>query len=204
MEFDAPSSRAAAQGDIVVLGSTFSPRLADIVGDANRDSDNFFAETLLRTIGKEKAGSCIYNKAVPAVESLLASMGLRSKDACQIFDGSGLSRKNYVSPGFFVRFLRAMTRSDVYDDYFRSLPVPGGEGTLKARLQKAPAELKERIHMKSGSMNGVVCFSGYITALDGKPEHTVAFSVMTNNATGSSWTVYSLLDEIIAAIAAEN
>ena len=204
LEFGAPSSRAADQKDVVILGSTLSPMLADIVSDTNHDSDNFFAETLLRTIGKVKSGSCTYDKAISAAESLLASMGLRVKDACQIFDGSGLSRKNYVSPDFFVRFLRAMTRSDVYADYLRSLPVPGHEGTLKARLQKAPVELKDRIHMKSGSMNGVVCFSGYITASDGKPEHTVAFSVMTNNSTGSSWTVYSLVDEIIAALAAEN
>ena len=38
-------------------------------------------------------------------EAGLRALGLRTDNACQQFDGSGLSRKNYVSPEFFVRFL---------------------------------------------------------------------------------------------------
>ena len=58
--------------------------------------------------------------------------------------------------------------------------------------------------MKSGSMNGVRCFCGYIEASDGDPRHRVAFSVMTNNVTAPGTSVYRLIEGIILAIVEEN
>ena len=119
-------------------------------------------------------------------------------------DGSGLSRKNYVSPAFFVRFLRKMMTVPAWEPFFASLPVPGTKGTLETRFEKAPQEFKERIHMKTGSMNGVRCFSGYVTASDGNPQHTIVFSVLVNNCPEPSYQMVPVLDGIIEAIAAGN
>ena len=119
-------------------------------------------------------------------------------------DGSGLSRKNYVSPAFFVRFLRKMMTLPVWKPFFASLPVPGTKGTLEDRFPKATQEFRDRIHMKTGSMNGVRCFSGYILAADGDPAHTVIFSVLVNNCPERSFQLVPPLDAIIEAIAAEN
>ena len=112
----------------------------------------------------------------------MRGLGLRTDGACQQFDGSGLSRKNYVSPAFFVRFLRKMMTLPVWDAYFASLPVPGVKGTLETRFPDAEQEFKDRIHMKTGSMNGVRCFSGYILSADGDPKHTIVFSLLVNNS----------------------
>ena len=202
--FGGTGSNAPKSADIHVIGSTESPKLSDIARDTNCESDNFYAETLLHILGRRSGGSSEYDSCLVVMSDALAKMGLKPGVGYRQFDGSGLSRKNYVSPDFFVRFLRAMRSGTAAEAFKASLPVPGRKGTLEYRLRTSPDELKGRIHMKSGSMNGVVCFSGYITASDGQPEHTVAFSVMTNNSTGSSWTVYSLVDEIIAALAAEN
>ena len=123
---------------------------------------------------------------------------------CQIFDGSGLSRKNYVSADFFVRFLRMMLQSPCADIYLRTLPSPGERGTLEYKFPSETPEFRSRIRMKSGSMNGVRSYSGYILASDGDPSHTIVFSLITNNLTASSWAVNPVLDSIIRAIAAEN
>lgn len=197
--------QAAPWAGITVIGSCKSPALRSIIDDTNYTSDNFYAETLFRQIGRRSFGTTLQDSCCVAVSEVLRSMGLPVKHNCDIFDGSGLSRKNYVSADFFVRFLRAMAKSDVFDPYYHSLPRPGMHKTsLENRFHKAPRELTERIHMKSGSMNGVRCFSGYIDSPDGDPAHMVVFSVMTNNVTESSFRVYPLIDDIISAVAAEN
>ena len=121
----------------------------------------------------------------------------------QFYDGSGLSRKNYVTPDFTVRFLTAMTGTASFGDYLASLPQ-AGSGTLASRLRSAPEAVRRRVRMKSGSMNGVRCFSGYILSSDGKPENTIVFSIMTNNTVVPSSKMNFIMDRIITLLAEEN
>ena len=195
---------AAVADSLTVLGSCYSPRLADIVRDTNGDSDNFYAETLLKAVALRRGLTAGQDDCEKAAEAGLRALGLRTDGACRQVDGSGLSRKNYVSPAFFVRFLRKMMTLPVWEPFFASLPVPGAKGTLEDRFPKAPQEFKDRIHMKTGSMNGVRCFSGYILAADGDPAHTIVFSVLVNNCPERSFQLVPPLDAIIEAIAAEN
>ena len=195
---------AVPQDSLKVLGSCFSPALAAIVNDTNKESDNFFAEAMLGVLGLEMNGSTDPSVAVKVEEELLKGMGISPGYSCNLSDGSGLSRKNYVSAEFFVRFLRKMLTSKARKQYLASLPSPGGKGTLKYRMQNAPNDIKERIVMKSGSMNGVRSFSGYILPAPGEAEsRTIVFSIITNNVSGSSATVASILDDIILSLAKE-
>ena len=139
-----------------------------------------------------------------AAEAALSALGLNPASGCRIFDGSGLSRKNYVSPAFFVNFLAAMARTDVAGAFLASLPQPGGKGTLEYKFPSADAAFRSRIRMKSGSMNGILCYSGYILPQDGDLSRAVVFSILTNNTTASSWAVSPQIDKIIEALAAEN
>ena len=174
------------------------------MGDTNRESDNFFAEALFGSMGLELYGSTEPSLAVKAEEDLLKAMGLNPGNACTLSDGSGLSRKDYVSAEFFVRFLRKMLSSKVRTPFIESLPVPGGKGTLKYRMQGAPDDIKARIRMKSGSMNGVRSFSGYILPAEGEDaSRTIVFSIITNNISGPSATVANIIDDIILTLAQE-
>ena len=195
---------AAVTDSLTVLGSSYSAPLAAIVRDTNGESDNFYAETLLKAIALRSGLTAGQDDCEKAAESAMRALGLRTDGACRQVDGSGLSRKNYVSPAFFVRFLRKMMTLPAWEPFFASLPVPGTKGTLEDRFPKAPQEFKDRIHMKTGSMNGVRCFSGYILAADGDPAHTVIFSVLVNNCPERSFQMVPPLDAIIEAIAAEN
>ena len=195
---------AACADSLVTLGTVLSPPLSDIVADTNAESDNFFAETLFSTLGITVRGSTDRDEASRAEESLLKSMGLTTAGACTLVDGSGLSRKNYVSAEFFVKFLRTMLGSKASKAFVASLPTPGGRGTLKYRMAGVPAETKTRIKMKSGSMNGVRCMSGYILPAPGEDDsRTVIFSILTNNVVAASATTAQILDEIILSLAAE-
>ena len=85
---------------------------------------------------------------------------------------------NYVSPEWMVRFLQGMQQSPAFEAFLASIPHPG-EGTLTTLLPQA--EGRERIRVKSGSMDGVLCYSGYILGPDGQP--AVTLSILTNNTT---------------------
>ena len=202
-----PSRTAIGAPDtLYLLGISQSATLNHIASIANHQSDNFCAETLLKAIGKSNNGSDDYDTATAALHRALSPIGLAGPSARMRFaDGSGLSRKNYLSPEFLVSLLRGMARSRYYKDYLHSLPRPGrADGTLKTRLPKAPSAVKDRIYMKSGSMNGVRCFSGYILPSDGNSQNTICFSIMVNNYVGSQTKLAPVLDALILELANEN
>ena len=110
--------RSAAPSDALQsLGYALSPQLWAIVRDTNYDSNNFYAETLFNMLSAKRFGKSSRDLSDDAAMEMLTVMGLRPSGACVIKDGSGLSRKNYVSPEFFVRFLRRMHGGPVRD-YF--------------------------------------------------------------------------------------
>ena len=205
-----PARMDASASDIPdslhILGTATSASLNHIATITNHQSDNFCAETLLKAIGKANNGSDDYDTATEALHRALAPIGMAGPSAKMRFaDGSGLSRKNFLTPEFIVGILLGMSRTSVYKDYLNSLPRPGRkDGTLAARLPKAPAPVKNRIYMKSGSLGGVRCFSGYILPSDGNTRKTIAFSIMVNNHVGKSSELTQALDQLILELANEN
>ena len=136
--------------------------------------------------------------------STLKEMGIDTSRGLHMKDGSGLSRKNYVSADFFCRFLEAMMDSPFFEEYVKSLPSPGGNGTLNYNMKGYPEEFRSRIKVKSGSMNGVRCYSGYIIPTEGTKSDTIIFSILTDNCTSPTWKVRQLLDKLMAALAEIN
>lgn len=82
---------------------------------------------------------------------------------------------------------------------------------MQYNMKGQPANLRNRIKVKSGSMNGVRCYSGYILP-SGTAAHNVTaasddiivFSIMTNNCTAPTWKVRPLLDKMMIALASGN
>lgn len=198
--FGIPENRICPQSDLSIIGSTLSPQLARIAFETNHQSNNFFAETIFRTLGKEYCGSGCYDSSYVAVENLLEELNV-GNEGLRIRDGSGLSRTNYISTEFLCRLLRTMMESPAFEDFFESLPYPGGNGTLQWLMQSVPERTRERIRMKSGSMGGVRSFSGYIIPRSGSKEDTIIFSIIVNNFTCTSAEVNTRLNRIISLLA---
>jgi D-alanyl-D-alanine carboxypeptidase/D-alanyl-D-alanine-endopeptidase (penicillin-binding protein 4) len=75
-------------------------------------------------------------------------------------------------------------------------------------MSSYPESLKKRIHYKSGSMEGVRCFSGYIApgswfSGEGSQE-VIVFSIMINNTTTPNGTLQTLIDRTIERLAKVN
>ena len=184
-------------GTPTLLGKSQSPALSRIVRQTNVLSDNFYAEAIFRQMGEKASGVAVYDSCRVAVYDVLESLVPNNLGGIRIEDGSGLSRLNTVSPAFLADFLRAMARSKAFDAFLASLPKPG-EGTLNTLLPKLPADQKARLRLKSGSMDGVLCYSGYVLDEEGKPSRI--FSLMVNGATAKTAVVREALGALIEAM----
>ncbi|MBR0052480.1 MAG: D-alanyl-D-alanine carboxypeptidase/D-alanyl-D-alanine-endopeptidase [Bacteroidales bacterium] len=194
---------AEKAGEPVSVGVSYAPVLSKIVRETNVRSDNFYAEALFRQMGERASGVAVYDSCQVAVkevlEGLMASPDGAKADLSGLWmeDGSGLSRQNLVSPSFMTAYLRSMTRSKAFDAFLASLPQPG-EGTLTSLLPKLTPAQKSRIRIKSGSMTGVLCYSGYILDGNGAPKYV--FSLMVNSATATTASIRTVLGSLIEAM----
>ncbi len=157
------------------LCTTYSPPLKEIIKVINKNSQNFFAEQLLKTIGLEKEGLGTVANGVKAESRLFKDMGI-NPESMILADGSGLSRLDYVTTKQFVTLLSYMYKSNYFIPFFNSLSIAGVDGTLGDRLQNTKA--KDKIRGKAGYLEGVRSLSGYAFTADNEP---VAFSIIVNN-----------------------
>lgn len=188
------SGRSAAYQVGRVLATKVSRPMKTIIREVNVESNNHFAEHLIRTIGR-KSRSDIYEDALEAgvtyVKDLWSDKGLTTT-SLQMHDGSGLAPQNAVSPQFLTDLLVYMfTRSDQSVHFFNSLPKAGEEGTLKWFLKDS--RLKGKIAAKSGSIGGVQCYAGYLN--DGDKRY--AFTVMVNKYSGSRQQVRQAIEQFL-------
>lgn len=153
------------------LASLASPTMARLVATTNTASDNFYAELLLKLLGREfgAAGSTPAGAAV--AREHLAGLGVRPR----LVDGSGLSRRNRTSAEQVVTLLRAMDRSPEAAAWRASMTVAGRTGTLRRRMRGTAAA--GRCRGKTGTLRGVSALSGYCTTTTGD---RVVFSFIAN------------------------
>ncbi|MFA4923264.1 MAG: D-alanyl-D-alanine carboxypeptidase/D-alanyl-D-alanine-endopeptidase, partial [Ignavibacteriaceae bacterium] len=151
--------------------------LKDILKVLNKNSHNFYAEQLLKTIGFEIKGYGTAARGIDAVKSILNKIGINT-DNMEIVDGSGLSRLNLISPNQITVLLNYMYKSEVFTYFYNSLPIGGVDGTMANRVRKTRAQ--NNVRAKTGYINGVRSISGYIFTGDKEP---VAFSIIANNFT---------------------
>ena len=177
-----------------IIGRTESPSLRQIARETNVRSDNFYAEMMLRSMGEAASAQAVYDSCYVAEAEVLRGLGM-DPEAVLVKDGSGLSRQNQVSPEWMVSYLQALQESPAFEAFLSSLPTPG-EGTLTGMLGNV--QNRDRIRMKSGSMEGVLCYSGYILDEAGKP--SVTFSILTNNALSTQAQVRTVLSRLIALL----
>lgn len=187
-----------------------SPPLTDIVQVTNTRSQNLFAEQLLKTLAAERPideDDPLYDDDMEAgsaemgIASAMATFAEAGVDTSRISlaDGSGLSRKNLVTPEMTVALLRYM-QTDVAEDassaFYTSLPVGGVSGTLRYRFDRGPA--RNNVRAKTGSLSHVSALSGYVQTPGGR---MLAFAIFCNNYTVSSSTARGAIDEIVNILA---
>ena len=175
---------------VVKIGHTESPALAQICRKTNVDSDNFYAESLLRAMGEAATGIAVYDSCLVAINEVLEDIVPGTANGIVQKDGSGLSRANAVTPEWMAGYLAAMSGNKAFVE---SLPRPG-EGTLNTLKNLTPWKFR----IKSGSMEGTLCYSGYVLDEAGNPR--ISFAILTNNAAAKASQVRPALEGLIQLI----
>ena len=179
------------------IAAVESAPLSELIKETNTNSNNLFAEALLRTLAVKqplKENQTTVNAGLEVLQTALTQMGVDPK-SYKLDDGSGLSRKNLISPQALVQLLQGVARSRFAKVYFNSLPVAGKTGTLKYRLRNTPAE--GIVIAKTGTMTGVVSLAGYVNAPNYEP---VVFSIMVNQTEQPIKTVRQAIDQIVVML----
>jgi len=140
--------------------------LRDLLKNVNKNSDNFLAECLFKTIGavySGQQGNSFFS--TQAILSFIRDNGIYS-DGTQVVDGSGISRFDQVTAGALTGLLeKVYFNLSGFEDFYNSLSIAGVDGTLEDRMHGSLAE--NNFRGKTGTLNGVSSISGYLTTADG-------------------------------------
>jgi D-alanyl-D-alanine carboxypeptidase/D-alanyl-D-alanine-endopeptidase (penicillin-binding protein 4) len=153
-----------------------SPAVDSIIYWFLKRSINLYGEALVKTFAKQVNGKYQLEDGVEIMRSFWEKQGVE-KSAFKVNDGSGLSPSNRVTVAALVKVMQYAKNSDWFNVFYDALPEYNG------------------IKMKSGTINGVKSFTGYIKSKSGK-EYTIAIAV--NNFDGSASQIvqklYTILD----------
>lgn len=187
----------ASPGAVSVLAEHSSVPLSEALRQVNKVSLNLHAELLLRAAARERTGADSSEGALNYLSEFLKGIGIEEDDVI-LFDGSGLSRRDLVTPQAVVKLLTYAARQPWAEAFRATLPVAGEDGTLAERMKNTRAT--GRIHAKTGSLDHVNALSGYATTAHGAK---LVFSIFGNNHALRGKDATDALDAICVAMVEE-
>ncbi len=176
------------------LAERRSPPLDSVLVPILESSNNWYAEMLLKTIGRELTGSGSWDSALAVERRWLADSVRVDTTMIYLSDASGLSHHDLVAPRAFVQLLRRMQSHPRFEAFRNALPEGGREGTLRTRFRRSA--VLGRVTAKTGSIGNVNTLTGYVE----KDGQLWTFSIQLNNHAARSRDAIQRIDEIVEAI----
>jgi len=161
---------------------------------ANKRSQNFYAEQILKTLGREVLGEGSFKRGVEAVTAFLEEQGL-DLGGSRLVDGSGLSPENRLSARLTTDLLVAMARTPMAQGYMTSLAQAGVDGSMRNRLREP--EFRGKVFAKTGTLARVRALSGYVRSRRGE---LLAYSFLMNGSAAGSWPARTAQDEALRVL----
>lgn len=188
---------AGTNGDRRELATTESPPLREMAAVLMKVSQNLYAETFVKAIGAARGGIGTSAGGRAAVRETLTGWGI-PPDSYVMYDGSGLSRYNYLSPEMVTAVLERMYRDPRHQrNFLLTLPIAGRDGTIASRMRRTLAE--GNAVAKTGSIANVRSLSGYVRTRDGE---MLVFSILANDFPIAAATVTWIADLAVEILAA--
>lgn len=177
--------------DLPVAKVFYSQPLTDLVEIILKDSNNFYAESLLKVIGLELKGQGTFHHGLLAINQFLQEeVGLNPHEFV-LRDGSGLSQYNLISANQLSRLLYVIFHDDLYPTFKSSLAHSGTDGTLSSRLKAF--DIQGRFNAKTGTLSGHSALSGFLE----QDHQTLIVTLLINNSVHSKGRIKALEDQVI-------
>ncbi|HUQ47633.1 MAG TPA: D-alanyl-D-alanine carboxypeptidase/D-alanyl-D-alanine-endopeptidase [Gemmatimonadaceae bacterium] len=177
-------------GPVDTVFSYYSPPLREILKPFLKPSQNQIGEALIKTLGLEKTGVGIADSGAAVIKRQLLTWGIDSASTV-IYDGSGMSRHNLVTPEAIVKILIGMQKDTAFTAFYDALPIIGVDGTTRTRMLGSAAV--NNFRAKTGTLEFVRSLSGYATTAAGEK---LVFSMMENHYPGSVSDINKLQDAV--------
>lgn len=173
-----------------------SPPLKEIVRIINKRSINLYTEQLLAAIGAEK-GEASTDNGITVIREFFKEHNIFD-ESLRLGDGSGLSRTNMISAKSLSGILDYMTKSRYFKSYYNSFPVAGDTTDIGGfKRYGLGTAIEKNARIKSGTINGVRAFTGYI---HNKKGELLTFSFLVNNYNGRSAAVDNFFKKLLLYI----
>lgn len=177
------------------LASLRSEPLRSVLLRLLKNSDNLYAELLLREIGVKTAGRGTADGGLHGVRDFLQRNGLEP-DTIRLYDGSGLSRYTLVTCRSLCAVLRTMAYHPERDAFYAALPIAGVDGTLGRRMKDTVAA--GRVRAKTGSYSAHTSLTGYVPTQSGD---LLAVATIWNHCLAPPAELRALHDKFFVALA---
>lgn len=181
----------------LVLAQHISLPFIEDVRVINKISQNLHAELALRLAGTLGGQGGSFEGGSAAVKEFLLRAGLKEEEFV-LLDGSGLSRRDLVTPEAVTRLLIYAAHQPWGAAYEETLPTGAVDGSLSERFLRSPAA--GLIHAKTGTLSHVSALSGYGQTLAGK---RFVFSIFCNNYNLPPSKVTPAIDAVVKLLVTE-
>jgi serine-type D-Ala-D-Ala carboxypeptidase/endopeptidase (penicillin-binding protein 4) len=192
-----PPTPATSATPPVVLAEHVSLPFIEDVRVINKTSQNLHAELALRLAGKLGGQGASFEGGSAAVKQFLLQAGLKEEEFV-LLDGSGLSRRDLVTPAAVTRLLIYARHQPWGEAFEETLPAASVDGSLSERFLNSPAA--GLIHAKTGTLGHVNALSGYGQTLRGR---RFVFSIFCNNHNLAASKVLQAIDSIVRLLVSE-
>lgn len=175
--------------DAVLIYTYESKPLDSILKYMNLESSNLIAEMILRSIGAWIYSKGDWENSIKALKNISYLEGVDTNFI--MFDGSGLSRYNLISPITFIQIYKSAYKDKEFFRNFLNVLVEPGEGTLKNRLK----ELKGRLKAKTGTLRNTVSLTGII-------DERIAFCIIIYGFNNNAQKYRNIIDSLVLMLGA--
>ena len=193
--------RVAVRPDAEPLAAVESAPLSEIAERIIDVSDNEGAEVVAHQVGIATSGTGSFEAGAAGVLDTLRGLGV-DVSGDELYDGSGLSRRNRVSTTTVLGLLQhaAGPEGAAMRSLVTGMPVAGFTGSLTYRFAEGPAIARGLVRAKTGTLTGVHALAGIAVGRDGVP---MAFVFAADRTPPEErYDAQEALDRAAAALAA--
>ncbi len=195
-----PVTAGKAPAGAKQVASVRSAPLAELIDEMLQTSDNVIADVLARQVALAEHKPASFSGAVSAIRTVLGRLGAHV--GAGMFDGSGLSSGDRVSPAALVSVLRLIAgygppAAAQLHLIASMLPVAGWSGTLQERYTAGAERFAAgRLRAKTGTLSTVSSLAGMVRDKSGR---LLLFSFDADRAVGTDGAE-AALDQLGSAL----
>ncbi|HVJ92371.1 MAG TPA: D-alanyl-D-alanine carboxypeptidase/D-alanyl-D-alanine-endopeptidase [Labilithrix sp.] len=180
-----------------VIARHESEPLSTLLYALGKNSDNFYAEMIFKSIAAEtKARPAKSQDASAIVAAWLAKNDLGDAGLV-VKNGSGLFDSNRTTAFSVAKLLRYCWQDPtIRNEFVAQLAIGGVDGTLHKRFRNTRA--RRAVRAKTGTLDDAIALSGYVLGPTGK--NTLAFSILFNHVAGHAASARMAADKLVELI----